>query len=130
MMNRASVTDGKAWRQGLALWLLLLSILTHAVVPAGSPLQRGAGAAFSAAGAEVAIAPDRRTPGAGRAGLTVAEEGSPEGAGVGDDPQSPVASGRFQGLSAAHEAKVAGPPPTRPARGGAAPFSARAPPSI
>jgi hypothetical protein len=45
MMHRASVHDGKAWRQGLALWFLLLSILTHAVVPAGSPIHRNSGSA-------------------------------------------------------------------------------------
>jgi hypothetical protein len=41
------------------LWLLLATVLSHAVVPGGLPLERGHGSAFSAATVDVATLPGR-----------------------------------------------------------------------
>lgn len=131
MMHRASVHDGKAWRQGLAFWFLLLSIFTHAVVPTGSPLQRISGSAFSATTAEVAIAPKRKTIGTEQAEVGGRVEGSSHGAGTGEPPSLHLAHESLSPRMAAQ-----GTPPligavsARIPHGGAAPFSARAPPSI
>lgn len=43
----------------MAFWLLLASILAHALLPVGSPLARTSGSAFSATTAEVALSPSR-----------------------------------------------------------------------
>lgn len=39
------------------LWLLLAAILTHALIPVGSPLARTSGSAFSATTLDVSLAP-------------------------------------------------------------------------
>jgi hypothetical protein len=131
MVHRVSVNEGKAWRQGLALWLLLLSIFTHAVVPAGSPLVRTSGSAFSATTAEVAIPPKRNMPADEQAAPGGGSEGSSEGAGYGDDPSKGLS---VRAASVPWPAERTEPPypayPNRTQEGGAAPFSARAPPSI
>lgn len=131
MVRRAFQSEGRGWRQGLALWLLLLSILTHAVVPAGSPLVRTSGSAFGATTAEVAIAPKRNTAGGEQSAQTGSDQGSAEGAGTaGDPPARPAASP----ASPPWPIDRARPPfpaySTRTPDGGAASFSARAPPSI
>ena len=128
-MHRASVDGGMAWRQGLALWFLLLSILTHAVVPTGSPLQRSSGSAFSATTAEVAIAPKRKEAGRERAEAAGGDEGRSEGAGAGDPPLLlPAAAPFAPSGDAPRSPSIAG--PALPAESGAAAFSARAPPTI
>ena len=130
-MHRATVPDGKAWRQGLAVWLLLLSIFTHAVVPTGSPLQRTSGSAFSASTAEVAIAPKRKTVRTEQAELSDADAASSEGAGSGDRSPLPVEDESFPRSGIAREATlVFGTAWVGVPKGGAAPFSARAPPTI
>lgn len=129
-MDPAPTQCCNAWRQGLALWLLLLSIFTHALVPAGSPLQRMSGSAFSATTAEVAIAPKRKGPGAEQVELRDTDSGS-QGAAAADDPPSLFAGGAVSSAWAQQPAKLSRQPVTsRPPAGGAAPFSARAPPSI
>lgn len=42
------------------LWLLLVSIAAHAMLPVGSPMVRSKGSAFSATTFEVAITPKRK----------------------------------------------------------------------
>lgn len=60
MASRASSRDDKAWPGALAVWLLLLTILTHAVAPSGLPVQRITGSAFSPWTVEVSLAPARQ----------------------------------------------------------------------
>ena len=127
MPSRVLVLDRRAGMQALSLWLLLLSILTHALIPTGSPLQRTAGSAFSATTSEVSLAP-RRQLATDQAELRNGSRGSDEGAGS-PEPET---------LSASAPAIV--PPAIAPSGvvlrgfdfigdpGGAAPFDARAPP--
>ena len=44
----------------LSLWILLATILGHALMPVGSPMARAAGSAFSASTADVALGTSRR----------------------------------------------------------------------
>lgn len=46
-----------------SLWILLATILGHALVPVGSPMARTAGSAFSASTADVALGTSRREAG-------------------------------------------------------------------
>ena len=127
-MHRASAHHGKAWRQGLASWFLLLSILAHAVLPTGSPVQGTSGAAFSATAAEVAIAPEtaefRQTEPSG------ADAPGADGGGGGDQPSPLPARHHSPGEAASRPAPVAAPPSAGGSGGGAAPYSAQAPPAI
>ena len=111
--------------QGPALWLLLLSILAHAFVPPASPVQRAAaGSAFSVSTAEVSLAPRR-------AGLSakrhLQEDNDWASAGGDADDGSfaaePLVPASFEALAPFTPAE------SWPASGGAAPFSARAPPA-
>ena len=130
-MHQASVHHGKAWRQGLAFWLLFLSIFTHALVPAGSPLHRTSGSAFSATTTEVAIAPKRKPLSAKEVQSGAGDEGSSEGAGGTDDPLLTLFGGSAPTFRASDPAQTLWPTvSSRSLDGGAAPFSARAPPSI
>ena len=53
-------TAGKARSTGLvALWLLVLAILTHALLPVAAPWARTNGSAFSASTVEVTTGPSR-----------------------------------------------------------------------
>jgi len=45
----------------VTVWLLLATILVHALLPGGSPIRRTSGSAFSAATADVSLGPSRRT---------------------------------------------------------------------
>lgn len=45
---------------GLSLWLLLVSIFVHALLPMGSPFHRAMGSAFSASTADVSLKPTRK----------------------------------------------------------------------
>lgn len=131
MVHQAPAHDGKAWRQGLAFWLLLLSIFTHAIVPAGSPLHRTPGSAFSATTAEVAIAPKRKSSASEPAQAGASDEGDSNGSGAAGDP--PVQSLGAAALPAWSAEPATGPwaaIPSRRAVDGAAAFSARAPPSL
>lgn len=49
----------RTWLYLLCLWLSIATALGHAVVPAGSPLDRGSGSAFSAATTDVSLGPSR-----------------------------------------------------------------------
>lgn len=130
-MHQASVHRGKTWRQGLAFWLLFLSIFTHALVPAGSPLHRTSGSAFSATTAEVAIAPKRKPLAAKEVQPGAGDEGSLEGAGGADDPPLPLSGGTPPAFRPSDPAQTLWPTvSSRSLDGGAAPFSARAPPSV
>ena len=131
MSPQATALDGKAWRQGLAFWLLLLSIFTHAVVPAGAPLHRTPGSAFSATTAEVAIAPERNSAATGQAQPGAGDEGDSKGSGASDDPPFTSFAAGVPSLRLAEAATISWPAlPTPRLGGGAASFSARAPPSI
>lgn len=130
MTHQARAPVGQAWRQGLAFWLLLLSILTHAVVPAGSPLQRISGSAFSATTAEVAIAPKRKSAASEQVNSGLSDEGRSEGAGAEDPPLLPSAAPASTSWTARFETGPWPVVPFRPSEGGAAAFSARAPPPL
>jgi hypothetical protein len=131
MLTGRSVSAGKALRQGAALWLLLLSILTHTVVPAGSPLVPTSGSAFSAATAEVAIPPKRETASSEQAVAGGGEDGGSKGGSLADDPPAPFPAEAASIPWPPERAKSPSPEPwTTDRKGGAAPFSARAPPSI
>lgn len=45
---------------GLSLWLLLVSIFVHALLPTGSPFHRAMGSAFSASTTDVSLKPTRK----------------------------------------------------------------------
>lgn len=63
-MERLPRTSGPVPRDRtriLSAWLLLLSILVHALVPVGSPLVRGWGSAFSAGTVDVSLAGSRKS---------------------------------------------------------------------
>lgn len=113
---------------GLALWLLLLSIFTHALIPTGSPLHRIAGSAFSASTADVSLAPSRKLfP--KQAQLRDADEGNSEGSGFAGPAAIPSAPPTLVPRPL-HPASVFRPEATaRPGVGGSASFEARAPPS-
>ncbi len=59
MVAKAVQIDGQVQKQGFALWLLLLAIFTHALLPGDSPLQRTTGSAFDSSTIDVALAPTR-----------------------------------------------------------------------
>ena len=48
------------WAYLACLWLSLATVFAHAVLPAGSPIMRGQGSAFSFATTDVSLAPSRR----------------------------------------------------------------------
>ncbi len=69
-VSSAARAPGKAPPAGmLAAWLLLLTVLTHALLPLGAPWTRTSGSAFSASTVEVSTAPARARQQA-KAGLT------------------------------------------------------------
>jgi hypothetical protein len=45
---------------GPSLWLLLVSIFVHALLPTGSPIHRATGSAFSASTTDVSLKPARK----------------------------------------------------------------------
>jgi hypothetical protein len=131
MVHQASRRDGDVWRQGLAAWLLLLSILTHALVPIGSPFQRTAGSAFSTATSDVAVTPKRQQ--------RAFEENAIKGGGGQSEEQSRGSGDPPAGLSVQlstiqpqleRTVVPSSVPHGLVPLGGAAPFSARAPPTI
>jgi hypothetical protein len=112
----------------MTLWVLLASILVHALLPAGSPLVRTTGSAFSATTAEVSLGPSRKDAMSEAAAATR----SPDGPGDGYGPAAIltlVASlllagwfGRPLAVSLSHA------PAFRPGAAARQPFDARAPP--
>jgi hypothetical protein len=54
----------------MTVWLIVAAIFIHALLPAGSPLQRNAGSAFSATTVDVTTIPKRRDQ--GRENMTAA----------------------------------------------------------
>jgi hypothetical protein len=130
MTARAQTGGGAA--RGMTLWLLLLSIFAHALVPIGSPLQRTAGSAFSAFTADVSTVPTRRPlreetgarQSAGNSGESGADSGSADAGPL--PPSAPAVSARAVGAAL----PAAAAPPVPLPGGGAASFQARAPPSL
>ncbi|TFI60091.1 hypothetical protein E2493_02265 [Sphingomonas parva] len=131
MMHRGALDDGVARTHGLALWLLLLSIFTHAFVPAGSPLHKISGSAFSAATAEVSLAPSRSPAAKKSPQLKAADEPRFDDAAPHDPPLAPAAV-----LSPVAFAPLAGPVAApsasrlAPLGADVSPFAPRAPPSL
>ena len=132
MVCCASSPDGKARVYGPTLWLLLLSIFTHAFVPLGSPLDRGAGSAFSISTGEVSLAAKKRNPIKNRqAQIRAADDIGPDGAGATAYRFVSPAAGQFTPPPSAEPAgSIARPPAVFASQRGAAPFSARAPPAL
>ena len=132
MLCCASSPDGKARRQGLALWLLLLSIFTHAFVPLGSPLDRSAGSAFSISTGDVSLAAKKRAPLKTRqAQIRSVDDAGPDGSGETEHGSVPVSAGQRLANDAVQSAgHVAWPEGVLVSRGCAASFSARAPPVV
>lgn len=114
--------------RALALWLLLFSIFTHALVPIGSPLQRANGSAFSAFTSEVSLSPDRKAQARQQRQLQDAGgEGSDGGDPSGDDLARAAPAALAPQL--AQQSRFAAAPAAEPAaEGGAAAFDARGPP--
>ena len=52
----------RTWLYLACLWLSIATALGHAVVPAGSPLAKGSGSAFSVSTTDVALGPARTGP--------------------------------------------------------------------
>ena len=112
----------------LTLWLLLASILFHALIPVGSPLEPTTGSAFSASTVEVALAPGRKPQldkqvqlKAGEGDARWLDAGSRDAAIL---PQLPAP------VPAAHDRTLPAPPRVIAFvdRAGAASFQPRAPP--
>jgi hypothetical protein len=125
-----TIVDAKPGARAMALWLLLLSIFTHAVLPAGSPVQGRPGSAFSASTADVSLAPTRRSLAGDQFQLGTADDESSKGSAP---PDPAILSGAFTAAPAGQAAPAPEFPPEAPAApgdGGAASFEARAPPSI
>lgn len=130
MVRSIASMDRKLQAGLLPLWLLLLSIFTHALVPAESPLQRTSGSAFAASTAEVSLAPQRKSRETEQARAGTGGDAELQSANPGDDPPiaplPPAAPARFEfGLSS----PAGSPQPAPAAANGAAAFQARAPPS-
>ena len=89
MLHLASSRERTA-RAGLSMWLLLLSILAHALVPTGSRVELVAGSAFSASTAEVSLGPTRTSLGERDARLRSAGDGALDGAGSADPLLAPT----------------------------------------
>ena len=114
----------------VALWLLLLSVLTHVLVPGGSLVQRHSGSALSASSADLALVSPR-----GHQATRKSQASDPDEEGLADpfDPED------LQATFAAAE-NLFPPPLIRPADeyasfaslsgGGAAAYQPRAPPSV
>jgi hypothetical protein len=128
MSLRVPSGGGTVRVQALALWLLLLSVLTHAVLPApGSPLNRTQGSAFSAWTAEVSLAPKRKSLPGEEIGTAVRGGHGP------DDPALAEPAVALAAIPAAApfyapRSPAAPAPAARTAGAGSAPFAARAPP--
>lgn len=111
----------------LWLWLILVTVFAHALLPVGSPLVRTSGSAFSATTADVSLAPSRKDKAA------VSDEQHPSSAEDGssdeDDPDPNLMRAASEGAPAAAHA---GPPaaPASPSLRAASfrLFEARAPP--
>jgi hypothetical protein len=131
-MTKRSTSPGREARiHGTALWLLLLSIVTHAFLPAAAAAQKSVpGSAFSAGTSEVSLA-SRRAPLPSRLAQLRSgdDEGSAAGGGADDalvaeaplPPALPLPAGG---------GPVRLPLSSLPADGGAASFAARAPPAL
>lgn len=130
MMRSVASLDRELRVQVLPFWLLLLSIFTHAILPAESPLQRVSGSAFSVSTAEVSLAPQRKSRTVEQAPLSAGDDEKLESAGGGSDPPFDAAATgapvRFD-IRRPSPAGVA--QPAGATARGAAPFQARAPPS-
>lgn len=113
----------------IALWLVLATIFAHALLPAGSPMSRTFGSAFSATTLEVALAPARSEAST----LLVRQEvGSNAGLGGPDPALSPVGApvAKDSSFALARELATARPSAPellqRPAH--SQPYAPRAPP--
>ena len=129
MVERTETMSGAARTRGVALWLLLLSIFTHALVPAGSPLQRTSGSAFSASTVEVSLAPSRKSLEAQQAAQAAGDEEGGTGAASADADGVPAPSPSLARPSFEAAARPAPEPAFLSESGGAASFQARAPPA-
>jgi len=58
----------QSWTHLGCLWLLLITVFAHAVIPTGSPLARSQGSAFSISTTDVSLAPKRRAEAKGAPG--------------------------------------------------------------
>jgi len=113
------------------LWLSLATIFAHALLPAGSPLARVQGSAFSFATTDVSLAPKRRD--AAVKDVAQSRTSRPDDANAGSNQFGPKAA-----LFAAAPLSLLAPGPVIagaiPARGTApdlyAAYRARAPPAI
>ena len=119
-------------RSSLAwLWLVVASIFVHALLPAGSPLVRTAGSAFSVSTSDVSLPPVRKFRSAerdGQEGLTAKDERASSGLDlifllpVVASPRSPLLAIGKRLPVRARAAAI----PAAPARA----FNARAPPPV
>lgn len=113
-----------------AVWLLLAAIFAHALLPAGEPMSRVSGSAFSAATSDVTLLPTRTATaafiGSNDGGSSAGTDGS---GGPGQYPASVDPSSAFSSIAPAALMAAATnlPPVLRPAR--IRPDAARAPPS-
>ena len=130
MGRMRAIVDGKAGGRTLALWLLLLSIFTHALVPAEAALDRARGSAFSAATDDVSLAPVRKAAGDDRVVLRARDRDSSEGAAPPGPAILAAAVSALPPPAVAHTPAIAPAASVVPGGGGAASFQARAPPSI
>jgi hypothetical protein len=130
IMTRRTLSRGREeWTQGLAFWLLLLSIFANASVSAGAPLRGAPGSGFRASTAEAAIAPRRAPLPVKQAQLRARDEGGSVGPDADRDPIVGSASPSLPTRAAVDTALPSLRGSSRAGEGGAAFFSARAPPS-
>lgn len=128
MMDREAQQGRKAGSQALALWLLLLTVLTHATVPIGSPLHRSNGSAFSATTADVSLAPKRKNLGAEQASVGVPDDDGGSGGAGSADPV--IAAAAINPTRLWHARSGAGSRDFPLAERDVASFNARAPPNL
>lgn len=126
MVDRAP----RRWTFLFCLWLSLATVFAHAVLPAGSPLARGQGSAFSIATTDVSLAPSRRNPTG--TGKSVSRSLDQPDAASGPDRPDPSAVGPAAAALPHPLPRASGLLPQAPGRAGSRPmlaFRARAPPT-
>lgn len=116
----------------LFLWLSLATILTHALLPLGSPLVRGSGSAFSAYTSEVSLGSRSAPAKAKRQSGALAEPNESPDSGVVSaddlDGAPPAIAPPPDAVPRSQRASQA-PPPLLVLEPAASPFHARAPPA-
>ena len=122
--------DRRTRTRGLSYWLLLLSILVHGLIPAGSPLEASRGSAFSAWTADVSTAPRPQVLGLKQAQLSSSDDRGGRGDDPADTPHAilPPSLPRLQPPAGASETER--PAAVGAGAAGAASFDARAPPAL